>query len=97
MTPEAVADYISSKINVKSTILDAFCGAGGDAIKLAMVCDRVIANDIDYSKITCLINNAKIYDVNNLTVSCEDFFKLNSKVDAVYLAPPWGGPDYYKI
>lgn len=97
VTPQAVADYISSKVNVKSTILDAFCGAGGDALKLAMVCDRVIANDIDYNKITCLINNAKIYDINNLTISCSDFFKLDQKVDAVYLAPPWGGPDYYKI
>lgn len=29
-----------------------------------------------------------------------DYFSLNYKdykVDAVYLAPPWGGPDYHKI
>lgn len=77
--------------------MDAFCGAGGDAIKLSMICKHIIANDIDINKVNCLINNAKIYDVQNLTVSCEDFFNLNQKVDAVYLAPPWGGPDYYKI
>ena len=43
--------------------MDAFCGAGGDAIKLAMICKHVIANDIDINKINCLINNAKIYDI----------------------------------
>ncbi len=26
-----------------------------------------------------------------------DYFSLNYQVDAVYLAPPWGGPDYHKI
>jgi trimethylguanosine synthase len=57
----------------------------------------VIANDIDEIKIQCLLNNAKIYDVNNISVSCMDFFKLDCKVDAIYLAPPWGGPDYFKI
>ena len=44
-----------------------------------------------------MIQNAKIYDVQNIDISCNDFFKINCKVDAVYLAPPWGGPDYYKI
>lgn len=77
--------------------MDAFCGAGGDAIKLATTCNKVIANDIDSKKIACLVNNAKIYDITNLTVSCQDYFSLDCKVDAVYLAPPWGGPDYYKL
>jgi tRNA G10 N-methylase Trm11 len=27
-------------------VTDAFCGAGGNAIQLALVCDRVIACDI---------------------------------------------------
>jgi hypothetical protein len=43
------------------------------------------------------LNNAKIYDAQNITLSNSDFFKLDVKVDAVYLAPPWGGPDYFKI
>lgn len=97
VTPEAVAYYVSAKVNVKGTIVDAFCGAGGDAIKLATSCGNLIANDIDEVKLKCLLNNAKIYDANNISISCSDFFNLNTKADAVYLAPPWGGPDYYKI
>ncbi len=77
--------------------MDAFCGAGGDCVKLAMSCKNIIANDIDSVKLNCLMNNAKIYDVNNITISASDFFNLDCKVSAVYLAPPWGGPDYYKI
>lgn len=76
--------------------MDAFCGAGGDSIKLASSCKHVISNDIDEVKINCLVNNAKIYGIDNITVNCADFFSLSSKVDAVYLAPPWGGPEYYK-
>jgi trimethylguanosine synthase len=97
VTPESVADYISSRINVKNTLLDAFCGAGGDSIKLAGSCEKIISNDIDPVKLKCLLNNAKIYDAQNITLSNSDFFKLDVKVDAVYLAPPWGGPDYFKI
>ena len=29
------------------TVLDGFCGAGGDSIKFASVCKKVYANDID--------------------------------------------------
>lgn len=60
-------------------------------------CAHIISNDIDSVKLKCLSNNAKIYDVQNIILSNSDFFKLDMKVDAVYLAPPWGGPDYFKI
>ena len=64
---------------------------------MAGSCAQIISNDIDSVKLKCLSNNAKIYDVQNITLSNYDFFKLETKVDAVYLAPPWGGPDYFKI
>ncbi len=96
VTPEVVADYVSSKV-VADVVLDAFCGAGGDTIKLATTCKQVISNDIDPVKINCLVNNARIYDVNNIQPTCSNFFDVSCKVDAVYLAPPWGGPDYYKL
>jgi trimethylguanosine synthase len=79
-------------------VLDGFCGAGGDSIKLAMTCKLVYSNDIDNSKIKLLINNASIYGVDNIHPSCTDFFKIDFKrndVNAVYLAPPWGGPEYH--
>ena len=31
--------------------LDGFCGAGGDSIKMAFTCKKVISNDIDPIKI----------------------------------------------
>ena len=65
VTPEPVAEYISNRIRCQ-TVLDAFCGAGGDSIKLANTCSRVIANDICSRKIQCLINNAKVYCAQNI-------------------------------
>jgi len=81
-------------------VLDGFCGAGGDSIKLGMTCKRVYSNDIDENKIKLLINNAAIYGIDNIHPSSSDFFTLDFKrndVDAVYLAPPWGGPDYHLL
>ena len=65
MTPEAVAEYIAKKIRCE-VVLDGFCGAGGDSIKLANTCSRVIANDIDFRKTNCLNNNAKVYGASNI-------------------------------
>lgn len=76
-------------MNVKQTILDAFCGAGGDSIKLASSCKNVLSNDIDEIKAKCMVNNVKVYDINNISVNCADFFKLTCKVGAVYFVPPW--------
>lgn len=48
MTPEAVANYVASKIGGKDkVVLDGFCGAGGDSIQLALNCKEVISNDLD--------------------------------------------------
>jgi trimethylguanosine synthase len=75
VTPEAVAEYIASKIKC-DTVLDGFCGAGGDSIKLANTCSHVIANDICKIKLRCLKNNAKVYCVENIETINEDFLKL---------------------
>ena len=43
--------------------------------------------------------NAKVYEVDALIeVINADIFDVIGSVsaDALYLAPPWGGPDYYK-
>jgi trimethylguanosine synthase len=54
--------------------LDGFCGAGGDSIKLALNCNRVVSNDIDHRKIKLLENNAAIYGVDNIETMVTDFF-----------------------
>lgn len=58
--------------------MDAFCGAGGDAIKLANTCSRVIANDIDHRKLKCLNNNAKVYCTENIEMLNQNFLELEN-------------------
>ena len=87
VTPEAVAEYISNKIRCE-TVLDGFCGAGGDSIKLANTCSRVIANDINSKKLQCLNNNAKVYCAENIEMMNQDFLELeNIEPDIVYINP----------
>jgi tRNA/tmRNA/rRNA uracil-C5-methylase (TrmA/RlmC/RlmD family) len=57
-------------------VLDGFCGAGGDSIKLALNCNRVVSNDIDPRKVKLLENNAAVYGVDNIETTVSDFFEL---------------------
>ena len=57
----------------------------------------MIAIEIDPVKIKCARNNAAIYGVEDKIEFIEgDFFTVCKGVqaDAVFLSPPWGGPDY---
>jgi trimethylguanosine synthase len=92
-TPEAVAEHVASKIKC-DTVLNGYCGAGGDAIKLSSTCSRVIASDACRAKLRCLENNAKIYCVENIEMINEDFLKLEGiEPDVVYLALPFGSSE----
>lgn len=43
-----MARYIAERIGGEDkTILDGFCGSGGDSIQLALKCKKVFANDLD--------------------------------------------------
>jgi trimethylguanosine synthase len=39
VTPESIACHIAERCQ-SDTILDAFCGVGGNAIQFAMTCER---------------------------------------------------------
>ena len=67
MIPEVVSDHIASKIKC-NVVLNIFCGVGGESIKLASSCGKVIATDLCGEKLRCLQNNAKIYGVENLEI-----------------------------
>jgi trimethylguanosine synthase len=62
----------------------------------------VIAIDIDPTKIICARRNAQIYGVlDRIQFICGDFLHVaralqstRHTIDAVFLSPPWGGPDY---
>ncbi|KAE8183729.1 hypothetical protein CF336_g8063 [Tilletia laevis] len=62
VTPESIAARIAERCR-SHTILDAFGGAGGNAIQFAKVCERVVAVEIDPVKVEMARHNARIYGV----------------------------------
>ncbi|XP_018397427.1 PREDICTED: uncharacterized protein LOC108775532 isoform X2 [Cyphomyrmex costatus] len=98
VTPEEIAKDIAARCRC-DTIIDAFCGAGSNAIQFAFTCERVIAIDIDPNKIKIARHNAGIYGVEDrIEFIIGDFLQLAPQLvaDVVFLSPPWGGPDYIK-
>jgi hypothetical protein len=91
--PEQVCEFIAGKCAGAKVILDGFAGAGGTAIKLANVnsCVKLVANDWSSGKLTCLLNNAKVYEVEgNVEISEQDFLAVDKKnVDVVFAQPPF--------
>ncbi|RPB00621.1 S-adenosyl-L-methionine-dependent methyltransferase [Choiromyces venosus 120613-1] len=105
VTPEKVARKIADHVldSPVETILDVFCGIGGNTIQFALStsCKRVIAVDKDQAAIDCARHNAKIYGVlDKIEFVVGDVFKLIEDqdprlvADAVFISPPWGGPSY---
>ncbi|XP_032466067.1 trimethylguanosine synthase [Phocoena sinus] len=100
VTPEKIAEHIAGRVSQSfqcDTVVDAFCGVGGNTIQFALTGKRVIAVDIDPVKIDLARHNAEIYGVaDKIEFICGDFLQLAShlKADVVFLSPPWGGPDY---
>lgn len=97
VTPEELSEYISSIIpnSNSSNILDGFCGCGGNVIHFSKRFKTVYANDLYESKINLTKNNTSIYECEaNIIYSTGDFLKFDTKVDYIFLSPPWGGPEY---
>ncbi|OMO74762.1 hypothetical protein COLO4_26521 [Corchorus olitorius] len=99
VTPELIARHHASRCG-NGIVVDAFTGAGGNAIQFAQRSTHVIAIDIDPKKIEYAYHNAAVYGVNDrIDFVMGDFFILAPKLkaDTVFLSPPWGGPDYTKV
>ncbi|KIM39551.1 hypothetical protein M413DRAFT_447032 [Hebeloma cylindrosporum] len=62
VTPERLADQIAERCRC-DTIVDAFCGVGGNAIAFAKTCQRVIALDTSPTRLALARHNAQIYGV----------------------------------
>lgn len=81
-------------------ILDAFCGVGGNTIQFAKYFDKVLAVDLDPTRLSMARNNAEIYGVSDrITFIHGDVFEVlkemgDEGIDLVFMSPPWGGPDY---
>ncbi|KAI0053532.1 S-adenosyl-L-methionine-dependent methyltransferase [Auriscalpium vulgare] len=103
VTPEAVADQIAERCRC-TTVLDAFCGVGGNAIAFARTCERVIALDTSPTRLALARHNATIYGVaDRIEFILADYLAFAAtlgaspsprKIDVVFLSPPWGGPSY---
>ncbi|XP_037088496.1 LOW QUALITY PROTEIN: trimethylguanosine synthase-like [Pollicipes pollicipes] len=96
VTPEHIARHLADRCRA-DVIVDAFCGVGGNAIQFAATCRLVIAVDICPERVRLARHNAAVYGVqHNIQFVVGDFFRLAPRLhaDAVFLSPPWGGPEY---
>ncbi|GMT28642.1 hypothetical protein PFISCL1PPCAC_19939, partial [Pristionchus fissidentatus] len=107
VTPERIAEHIADRI-IRSdgmVILDAFAGIGGNSIQFALRGARVIAIDMDPVRLKCARENARVYGVEDkiefilgdffsVAASWKDLHCSSTLIDAVFLSPPWGGPNY---
>lgn len=98
-------DYASSTSPSKTSIIDIFAGAGGNAIAFALSgrWAHVIAIEKDTSVIACAQHNASIYGVSSqITWINDDCFSylaskssmINADETVIFASPPWGGPGY---
>ena len=98
VTPELIARQVAGRLPEEVTVLDGFCGVGGNAIAFALRGCKVIAVELDRERLKLAINNARIYGVlDRIQFIRGDYFKVVKKlrdVDVVFLSPPWGGPEY---
>ena len=100
VTPECLAQHHAqkcSRLSAPLLVLDACCGVGGNAIQFAAYGHRVVAVDLDRSRLHMALNNAHIYGVEDMIEFLQgDVFEVGRSMrpDVVFLSPPWGGPDY---
>ena len=96
VTPEEIAKYTAKLIKGK-TIIDGFCGCGGNVIQFSKYCSKVYAIDISKIKLDMCRNNCKVYNCeDNIEFIHSDFLKMKNKIkaDYIFLSPPWGGTGY---
>lgn len=98
VTPERVAAHIAERARC-DVVVDLFAGCGGNVIQFALTCHRVLAIDLDATRLCHARHNAGVYGVADRV----DFVlgdalallpALEGKVDVLFMSPPWGGPKY---
>lgn len=105
VTPEKIAAHIARRFCAAlpegATVVDAFCGAGGNAIQFAAHGLWVLAVELVASRVHIARHNATVYGVEDgLDVVHGNAYHVLPalrRVDAVFLSPPWGGPSYADV
>lgn len=98
VTPENIAKHIAERCKA-DVVIDGFCGAGGNSIQFARVCQRVIAVDIDPVKVDLARHNAAVYGMaDKIEFIVGDFLEVAPRLrgNVVFLSLPWGGPSYHQ-
>lgn len=88
----AVPDYS------QKSITDATGCIGGDTLNFAGVFREVHSIELNTDNYEALKNNVGVYGFTNITIyhgDCTEVYKWAS--DALYIDPPWGGPNYRTI
>ena len=91
LTPEREAMGIASTLEAE-TVVDAFCGCGGNAIAFARMpgIRKVVAIDSHPGRLRMARANARIYGVENkIDFLCGDALACAPPAAAVFADPPW--------
>jgi RNA cap guanine-N2 methyltransferase len=112
ITPRDLADAITRLVrrNIRGrvSIVDGFCGVGGNTLSFLAHGFHVTSVDLDYTKIKYLRHNIKevlgegvhreMSGKGQIELVHEDLFRFldrkASTCDILFIAPPWGGPAY---
>ncbi|AET38126.1 RNA methyltransferase Ecym_2393 [Eremothecium cymbalariae DBVPG len=106
VTPELVAKFTAEFLRAclpnATTVIDMFCGAGGNTIQFASLFPKVYAVDIKMEHLYCTYKNAQAYGLENkIWLKYADWTKAAQKgqfenipVDCIFASAPWGGPQY---
>ncbi len=90
-------NYKDEELNPKNMIItDATSGVGGNTISFSQKFKSVNSIEIEPTRYNYLVNNLKVYDINNVNTyndDCVNFLK-QSYQDIIFFDPPWGGEDY---
>lgn len=82
-------------------LVDTTAGVGGNTISFSKKCNQVHAIEINSNRYCYLINNVKLYNLQNvffyndccLSIFNNLYNKLK-KIDIIFIDPPWGGSLY---
>jgi SAM-dependent methyltransferase len=95
LTPEALAHELGRRAHARGAgrVLDATCGAGGNAIGFARAGCRVTAIDLDRARLADARHNAALFGVERqIEFVCGDVRDLVPQLqgDLLFIDPPWG-------
>jgi hypothetical protein len=82
----------------KQTITDATACVGSDTLLFSLHFKKVESIELKRHNMEALQNNVRVFGAKNVGLHEGDATRIfNWKTNVLYIDPPWGGPDYYKI